>query len=304
MVGALLTAIFFGITPVCARRSIRLLGVLRANLFRLLIALAVLGSYAFIFGNGFGGPFPWFFVAGAIGFGLGGLAMFQALPRLGAPLTSLIVESFAALTATVLAWYWFNDSFGHGVIWFCFLVLIGITVGLWPYISGDKRRENGLTGLMWAVIAAIGQGISITISRKAILDMVATGETLHLLTASFQRLLGGAFIAGLLLLLLRRSATDLSFVLERKSESDITALTDRPWFWVGLNAIFGPILGVTCLIWALKSMPAGVVQTIAATAPLISVPFARWLEGYRPPAMYYLGGIIAFAGLASIYLYR
>ena len=301
MIGALLTAIFFGITPVCAGRAIKLLGVLRANLFRLLIALAVLGSWAFIYGDGFGGPFPWFFAAGAIGFGLGGFSMFQALSRLGAPLASLIVESVAALTATALAWLWFNDSIGRVSIGFCLLVLIGISVGLMPYIRGDKRRKNAMSGIMWAVLAAIGQGISITISRKALVGMIAAGATPNLVTAAFQRLLGGACVAGLLLLLLHRIIQDRAVI---EARNDITALADRAWFWVSLNALFGPILGVTCLIWALKSMQAGIVQTILATAPLISVPFARWLEGHRPPAMYYLGGIITIAGLAGIYIYR
>jgi drug/metabolite transporter (DMT)-like permease len=302
MIAALLTALFFGITPVCAGRAIRLIGALRANLGRLLIALVVLGSWAFTFGDGLGGPFAWFFAAGAIGFGMGGMAMFQALPRLGAPLASLIVESGAALTATVLAWLWLGDALGGVVIGFCLIVLTGVTVGLAPYIHRDRRHKDSVSGAMWALVAAIGQGISITISRKAILGMIAAGATPHAITAAFQRLLGGALVAGLLFLLFRRGVADRPFLRAPEIRGGGAGLASRPWFWVSLNALFGPILGVTCLIWALKSMPAGIVQTIAATAPLISVPFARWLEGHRPPVLYYLGAILSIAGLAGIYL--
>jgi hypothetical protein len=40
MIGAVLAGLFFGITLVCASRAIRLIGFVRANLLRLLLAIA------------------------------------------------------------------------------------------------------------------------------------------------------------------------------------------------------------------------------------------------------------------------
>ena len=37
-----------------------------------------------------------------------------------------------------------------------------------------------------------------------------------------------------------------------------------------------------------------------ATSPLIAVPFARWLQGHKPPRLYYLGAVIAIVGLIGI----
>jgi drug/metabolite transporter (DMT)-like permease len=59
-------------------------------------------------------------------------------------------------------------------------------------------------------------------------------------------------------------------------------------------------LGVSAAIWAQQSLPSGEVQSIVATAPLISVPFARWLEGHTPPRLYYVGAAIAILGLVGI----
>jgi drug/metabolite transporter (DMT)-like permease len=70
-----------------------------------------------------------------------------------------------------------------------------------------------------------------------------------------------------------------------------------------LNSLTGPILGVTCTVWALQSLPAGEAQSIAAVAPLISVPFAYWLNGHRPPALFYLGAVVAIGGLIGVYLW-
>jgi drug/metabolite transporter (DMT)-like permease len=301
--GSLLTALFFGITPVCAGRAIRLIGVLRANLYRLLVALVALGLWAFTLGDGFSGPFGWFFAAGAIGFGLGGMAMFQALPRLGAPLASLIVESGAAVSAAILAWFWLNDSLTIVEIVFCTTVLCGVSVGLLPYIRRDQHRNGARGGVPWIILAAVSQGFSLTLTRRAILGMKEVGETVHLPTAAFQRLVGGACIACLVLMLLRRRRPHTERAEPAISPHYEKGITRRPWFWVGLNALFGPILGVTCMVWALESLRPGVAQTVAATAPMISVPFARWLEGHRPPLLYYCGGIVAIAGLAGIYLH-
>lgn len=301
MHAALLTALFFGITPVCANRAIRALGVSRANLWRLLLALLALGAWAFLFGQGLAGPFWWFFIAGAIGFGLGGMAMFQALPLLGAPLSSLIVESMAALFAANMAWFWFADPLTAEQIIFGLLVLLGVSMGLLPYINGNARQANAARGAAWAVLAALGQAASITISRKALLAMKAAGVPPDLATAAFQRLTGGACVALALWLAWRASGAKPT----PKSPSKPLPKSwpaSRPWFWVTLNALFGPILGVTCLIWALKSMQPGLVQAVAATAPLVSVPFVRWLEGHKPPPLYYAGAAAAIAGLAGIHL--
>ena len=302
MLGAILTALFFGITPVCANRAIRLLGVLRANFFRLCAALAVLGLWAFFRGQVLEGPFQLFVIAGAVGFGLGGLATFQALPRLGAPLTSLVVESLAALFAAAMAWVWFADSLSLNHILFGAVVLLGVVLGLLPYVKGHSRRDGAVTGMVWAVLGALGQAVSITLSRKALLAMKAEGLRPDLPAAAFQRLVGG-FLAALALWALWRLWQRQGRTAAVASSGANPAPSNRDaWFWVGLNALFGPILGVTCLIWALKTMQPGLVQSVAATAPLVSVPFARWLEGHRPPRLYYSGSLTAIAGLAGVYL--
>lgn len=307
MLGALLTALFFGVTPVCANRAIRLLGFASANFWRLLTALAALGIWAFTFGQGLQGAFWWFFTAGAIGFGLGGMCMFLALPRLGAPLASLMVESLAAVTAAGLAWIWYGDAIEPSRFAWIAMTLTGVGIGLMPYIRG-RGRPSGIqaggqagvrAGALWAVLAGAGQAVSIVISRKALISMKLAGASPDLLTAAFQRLLGGFVVAlavwGLFGLLGERPFARASGDLGPSA---------RPWLWVVLNALFGPILGVTCLIWALKTMQPGLAQTIAATAPLISIPFSRWLEGHSPPPLFYFGCLWAIAGLGGIYLTR
>jgi len=331
LIGASLTALFYGITPVCARRAIRLLGFVRANLLRLLIALGVIGVLAFTVGRGLGTEYWMFATAGAIGFGIGGLAMFRALPPLGAPLASLVVETVAAFAAAVLAWVWFSDRLtGEEIVW-CLVVLAGVVIGLLPYVRGAARRVGAASGVTLACIAAIAQGISAVISRKALIAVQQTVQAVpdgpkvkvgssfdYVFTAAFDRLTGGFCVALLVFLAVwwasRRvswaraalgpAGTPVEGVTADAGDADESAESppEKAWPWVGANALFGPILGVTCMVWALQTMQPGKVQAIAAVAPLISVPFARWLEKHRPPPWYFVGAVIAIVGMVGLAL--
>ena len=327
---ALLTALFYGMTPACARRSIRLLGFARANVWRLVVALVVLGSLAFTVGRGVGDQAGAFALAGAVGFGLGGFAMFRALPLLGAPLGSLVVETTAAVVAGVLAWVWFADAVTLPVLGFSAVILAGVVVGLLPYARGVRRHPRLRLGIAFAVVAAVAQAFSGVLSRRALLATQqaekARGTGLrvgasfeHVFSAAFDRLVGGVLVAVALLVVAhllnrraewaRASLTPAASAPERGAVWTPTPdaalgrlLPDRPWFWVGATAVFGPILGVTSMVWALQTLQPGVAQAIAAMAPLIAIPAARWLEGYRPPAGYAVGVLVAVLGLAGLAL--
>jgi uncharacterized membrane protein len=71
MLASLSAALFSGITPVVAGRGIKLMGFVRANVIRLLFAVAILGVWAFAFGQGLRGQTLLFVSAGALGFEIG-----------------------------------------------------------------------------------------------------------------------------------------------------------------------------------------------------------------------------------------
>ncbi|HSN12258.1 MAG TPA: EamA family transporter [Propionibacteriaceae bacterium] len=324
VVAALLSALCYGVTPACARRSIRLLGFARANAWRLVVALVVMAALAFTLGRGVGDEAGTFALAGAVGFGVGGFAMFRALPLLGAPLSSLLVETTAAVAAGTLAWMWFGDAVSVTAATFSLVMLVGVVVGLLPYVrSGEKHPRLGL-GVAFALLSALAQAFSGVLSRKALLAIQHSAAARGggrvssrfdvVFSASFDRLLGGLPVALALLALAvllagraewaRAALTPAAQGAERGAEWTTPGprLPDAPWLWVGANALFGPVLGVTSLVWALQYLQPGVAQAIAALAPLIAIPSARWLDGYRPPARFGVGVVVAVTGLAGLAL--
>lgn len=292
MIGALGTLLCFAVTPVFARRAAVLLGSLQANFWRLLVAALLLGAWAHWAGRGVGGAaFGWFFLGGIVGFGIGGVAMFQSLPRLGSNLSTLIVQCGSAIVAAAAEWLWLGTVLTPIQLVCASLTLAGIIIGLLPRSLPRIAPSEWNAGVAWALLSALGQGFGAVISRKAFATAAAWHQSMDPGTAAYQRALGGLLVAGLVVLAVR-------------SRRPASAPPGRAWPWVIGNALTGPVLGVTFFQWALRTTPAGIVQPIVAAAPLLTIPFAARLEGSRPRASYYLGAVLAVAGVAGLLVWH
>ena len=115
MLGAFLATICFSVSVVCGHRSSKLIGGTEANLWRLVLAAFCLALWAHFFGQGLSGEaFPLFLLSGAMGAGVGDVAFFQALPRLGSRLTLLMVQCLMAPFAAFIEWFWHNETTAAG----------------------------------------------------------------------------------------------------------------------------------------------------------------------------------------------
>ena len=293
MIGALGTLLFCAVTPVFANRAAHLLGSLRANFFRLLVAVVLLGTWAHLAGRGVGGAaFGWFVLGGVVGFGIGGVAMFQSLPRLGSNLSTLIVQCVSAVVAAGVEWTWLGTRLTPAQLGCAAVTLTGVAIGLRPRSLPRVLPAEWAAGLAWAVVSAAGQGVGAVISRKAFAVAAAAQDKIDPGSAAYQRALGGVAVAALVLVMA------MQWWPERRRAQG------RAWPWVLGNALTGPVLGVTCFQWALRSTPAGIVQPIVAAAPLLTIPFAALSEGAHPRVTYYLGAGLAVAGVSGLLVWR
>lgn len=301
MHAAVLTAILFALTGVCAAQASRMLGAGRANAWRLIIALAVLALWVHTIGPGLQhGLRQWFLTAGAIGFGLGGWCAMQALRLGGSTLALLVIECVAALAATVIGWLVLGAALDGRQIAAVALILSGVMFAASPGPLPNLPRPLLIRALAFAVAAACFQAISINLSKYGFIQAAAAAIPVTPVESAYQRLLGGCAAAILIHLIVMQVSR-----LRPSPPSAAAAFPASPLpapVWVTLNAMLGPVLGVTCLMWAISMVHnAGLVQTVAATATLLSILPARWLEGARPGLNYYLGSGLALVGIAILY---
>jgi drug/metabolite transporter (DMT)-like permease len=265
------------------------------------VAALLLGLWAHILGQGLdGGQFRIVFLAGMIGFGGGGWCMFQAFPRIGSTLSLLIVECAAAILTTIAAMRVFGAAISLEQGIFVLMIIVGVSIALLPSKLPDVSRRTLLTGAAFAATAAVGQSLSWILTKSAFTHAQETGFILNPMTAAYQRLLGGAVLAVMVFSihrLLKRS--DKSEELTKRMPEALSKVPS--WIWVVANAMAGPVLGVSCMLWAIREVQnPGLVQAVVATATLLTVPLAREMENRVFETHYYIGAVVAILGVGGL----
>lgn len=297
MLPALLTTVLFAISAVSANRSTRLLGGLQANFWRITLATLLLAVWAHTAGAGLSGKaFPWFLISGCVGFGLGDLALYQALPRLGSRLAILLVHCLAAPFAALAEWLWLGTTLTPFQIVSSLTILAGVGIALAPDRRLSISRRVLIFGVIFGVLAAIGQGYGAVLSRKAYQVAAGTGESIDGLTAAYQRILAGWAVAAASMVIAKPN----NLYGAGSAPRGFAHRWRAAWHWVVVNALAGPTLGVGCYQWALATSPTGVVLPIVAITPIVVIPFALVIEGERPRVRSLIGGGVAVAGTVAL----
>jgi drug/metabolite transporter (DMT)-like permease len=304
VLASILTTIAFSISVVCATRSAKLLGGTEANFWRLVVAVALLGAWAHCFGQGLSGDsFPLFLISGIIGVGAD-VFLFQALPRIGARLSTLLIQCFSTLFASAVEWMWMGTKLTLWQIAACATILTGVVLALAPGKHLNATRQILLAGIAFGLLAGLGNGMGAVLSRKAYAVAAAAHQNIDGATGGYQRLIGGLFVAAVCLLAVRRSHVALQFTDAQAPKLPSAEKWRRAWPWVLSNGVIGQTFGVTCYQWALKTTPTGLVLAIVATTPLVVIPFSYAIEGEKIEARSVVGGAVAVAGVIFLVFVR
>lgn len=299
MIAALIATGLFAGSVIAASHSARVLGGRAANFWRLVWAAVLLGAWAHTVGQGWGGgAFGLFFLSGVVGFGLGDYALFEALPRLGPRLSSLMINCLAAPFAALIEWGWLGTRLSGAQILWGMVILAGVGLSLAPERGAAVPRGHRLAGMLLGVAAGLGQGLGAVLTRKAFTLAAAAGESVDGGTAAYQRILGGlAFVALPYLWAQARRRW-------RQGGARVSGLgadeRRRARLWVLVNALAGPSVGVGFYQWALKTTPSGVVLPIVAMTPLLVVPYTYCFEGDRLGWRSLVGGVLAVGGVIGL----
>ncbi len=296
VLAAFATTILFSISAVCGRRAAAVLGGTEANFWRLCFAAILLAVYAHVYGAGLSGTaLGVFFFSGCIGFGIGDMALFQALPRIGSRLSVMLVLCLSSPLAAALEWAWLGTPLTAPQIGCAVLILAGVAVALSPGREFHLTRKAFTIGVFFGLIAAICQGYGAVLSRKAFALADAAGENIDGITAAYQRILGGVLLTAIFVLVVNRKNLRL---WPGQSDHAVQKLAQwrKAWALVLLNGLSGPALGVSCYQWALKTTGTGIVLPIVALTPIVIIPFSRFLEGEKPTKRSIFGGAVAVLG--------
>ena len=289
---AITTALLFAFSAICNTRVSRGMDQITANLIRLTLSTVILGIITCIY-------FPDSFhiyassilcLSGLIGFGIGDIALFFALSKIGSRLTILINFCTATVIGAFADIIFLKESMKLTTWLFIFLILTGLTLAFFPDKKQNHSHKKLNLGIIAAFIAGLGQGFGATTSRIAERialhdDIIITG-----ISQAFQRVFAGMVFLALI------HSVKIFFYKKTKTQSS------RVIHWLIFAALFGPVCGVACFQESLRTMTSGESMAIVSTSPLILIPLAYIFEKDVPSKKSVAATFLAIIGIIGICL--
>jgi drug/metabolite transporter (DMT)-like permease len=185
------------------------------------------------------------------------------------------------------------------------VILTGVAIALAPGEHRQIPAQILRNGILASIFAAIGGALGAVLIRKAYAVSHAQGIYPDAGTTGYQRVLGGILIPTFMLLALKwRSAHIHGGLWEEKTRRVSLEKWRRIWPWVLANSLAGQTFGVTCMQWALKTTPTGIVTAIIATTPVLLLPMTRIIDREKVGIRSIIGSLTAVSGVIGLITLR
>ena len=226
-------------------------------------------------------------LSGIVGLSLGDTFLFKAFREIGARVSMLVMSTAPAIAAGLAYLFLGEDLSPMGVVGIVVTVAGVSLVVLDRRNSGSERVSVSTSGLVYAALAAAGQGGGLVLAKLAFREgdvngFVATGVRI---------------IASLVLLL-------PAALMTKRYQNPIRMFhQDRQAFWqTALGSVLGPFLGISFSLIAIEYTKVGIAATIMALVPILMLPLVRFVYKERLTWRAILGACVAVAGVAVLFL--
>jgi drug/metabolite transporter (DMT)-like permease len=288
---ALLTAFFWTVTSLSFEAASHKIGSVAVNILRLVIGLAFLSIYNLI-RRGMILPFDasyenwlWLTLSGLVGFVFGDLFLFKSYTMIGSRFSMLIMTlvppitaffSFIILKERLTLFHYLGMT----------LTFSGIAMAIFSRSAKGEKISLKLSprGILYAFGGAVGQALGLVLSKFGLKDYDPFAATQI-------RVIAGIF--GFMVLVT---------VLGRWGNVVRSAGNRSGMLLTSLGAFFGPFLGVSFSLIAVKYTEAGIASTIMALVPVFIILPAVVLYKQKVTIPELLGAVVSVAGVALFFL--
>ena len=302
---ALVVAMSWTVTALFADKASHRLGSMTANVIRLVLATLFL---ALILWVGVGSPYPvyadgkawtWLAASALVGYVFGDWCLFNCYLSIGARFGQLFM-TLAPPMAAIAGWAILGETLSWKSGLAMAITLCGIAISI---LSKEEGRHVHLTlplkGVLLGLGAGLGQGVGLVLSKVGMehyAEIIPADAPTHMNTllpfaSTMIRAVVGA--AGFLALM----------ALQKKTKELKAAAHDRRGLGYALiMTIFGPVIGVSLSLMAVRYTSAGIASTLMALTPVfILIPYA-FIYHQRIRARELLGVLVSMTGVALFFL--
>jgi drug/metabolite transporter (DMT)-like permease len=226
-------------------------------------------------------------LSGVVGLTLGDTFLFKAFQKIGARV-SMLIMSVAPAVAAILAYFVLGETLSAVGILGIITTVFGVSIVVLDRGAvASQRIVLTTTGLIYAALAAAGQGGGLVLAKMAFQEGNVNG-----FVASAVRI-----IASLVVLL-------PIAVMTNRYKSPVRMFSDdRKAFWLtALGSVFGPFLGISFSLIAIEYTKVGIAATIMATVPILMLPLLRFIYKEKLTWRAVVGAFVAVGGVAMLFL--
>lgn len=287
------TAVCWTVSAVFFETASHRIGTLAVNFYKLVIAIILLTIVAWLTR---GVAFPidapaqtWFWLAGSglVGFVIADIFLFNAYVLIGSRTTML----FLALSPPTTALFGFL-ALGEVMPPRGLTGMALVCAGIATAVLGRKRaaglkteKSPHLKGYIFAYLAAVGQSAGMILTK---LGSAGCGTITVTQIRVFFGIIGFAVAA---------------IVSGKGQRVFVQSVRDRTGMLnTGAGAFFGPFLGVSLSVFALKNTFAGTVSTLIGLAPVLIIPPSVLFLKQRVNTWEVLGAFLAVGGTLVFFL--
>ena len=289
---ALLTAALWSCGALVFTAATKRVGPVQVNVSRLIIATVLLGLVIAFFGLDMrlsSSQILNLTISGIVGLSLGDSFLFRAFHEIGARI-SMLIMSIAPAIAALLAYLMLGEDLSLVGIVGMAVTLLGIGIVVFEQnADGASALKLTRAGLMLAFLASVGQGTGLVFAKLAFRE----GEV-HGFVAAAVRIVASLVVLVPVTLLNGRYRNPV-----RVFSADPKALG-----LIALGAVFGPFLGISFSLIAVKFAKVGIAATIMALVPILMLPLVHYINKERLSWKAIAGAFIAVGGVALLFMTR
>lgn len=240
-------------------------------------------------------------LSGLVGLTLGDAAGFSSLQILGARRASLLgalAPGFAALLMIPML--------GESLNWVGVAGMV-ITLGgvMWVVLERSQPGEivgNATLGIVMGLLGALGQAGGLIFSKAGMGMATPDGLMNEVAAVDAASVVPISPVLGTLIRMLAGTVLLLAYAAMRMTWSDTWRRTAdrRAMAQTGAGAFFGPFIGVTLSLVAVKYANTAVAATIMGTSPVLVIPIVAIVYKQKITLRAVVGALVAVAGVTIL----
>ena len=288
---ALLTALFWTITALAFEKATKTVGSIAVNIIRLVLGFLFLGLLTYVQRGMFlpldATQYAWFWLmlSGFVGLMMGDLFLFASYPIIGAR-TAMLMMTLAPPLAAILGFLVLDEKMSSNGIIGMLLVMAGIALVIWSKPESSKKIKLNfpLKGLIFAFMGAVGQAGGLVLSKLGMKDYDPFAATqIRIIAAMF------GFI--ILISIMGRWKNVLNAFKNKNAMTNIS-----------IGSFFGPFLGVSFSLVAIKYTNTGIASTLMSIVPVLIILPSVVIFKQKVSIKEIVGAVISVIGVSLFFV--